>query len=379
MEKAPIYLDHNATTPCLPQVVEAMTEHLAGEGFGNPSSNHPYGKRAKAAVEKARAQVAGLIGADPSEIVFTSGGTEANNLAIRGVLRRSLRNDLVTSTFEHPATAVPADRLQAAGHQVRRVDVGGGGLVITDAFEASLDDQVGVVSVIAAHNEVGTLQDLALLARLTHRAGAFFHADAAQWVGKVPIDVKALDVDLLSIAGHKLYAPKGVGALYIKKGVELDPILLGAGQERGIRPGTENVASIVGLGQAAALAFQHLPESMDAMARRRDRLYALMEKGVPGLRLFGHPDRRLPNTLNVGFPGVKGSDVLGHCPRVAASTGSACHDGADSPSASLLAMGVEPEVAMGTVRLSLGRGTDDGDVEEAAAALIQAYEKTLAS
>jgi len=371
-ETEPIYLDHNATTPLLPEVLEAMLPFLTTH-HGNPSSSHAPGKRARSAVDAAREEVAALIGALPAEVVFTSGGTEANNLAILGVAAAAARRAVVTTVVEHPATAEPCAWLNREGWRVDRLQVDGDCLVSLDEAAALLDDGPALLTVILAQNETGTLQPVRELAEIARARGAVTHADAAQALGKVPLRVDELGIDLLSIAGHKMYAPKGVGALYVRRGVRLGPVLRGAGQEQGRRPGTENVASIVGLGAACRRAGADLEAEAARQARERDRLWERLRAAIPGLRRNGHPRRVLPNTLNISFPGVGGSSVLAATPRVAATTGSACHEEDPSPSEVLLAMGLEPAIALGSVRLSLGRGSTSAVVDAAAAALIEGY------
>ena len=374
----PVYLDHNATTPLLPEVVDAMLPFLS-EHFGNPSSEHVYGQRARAAVDAARAEVAALIGARADEIVLTSGGTEANNLAIAGAARASQRRGIVTSSIEHPATAAPCRRLEGEGFAVERVRVGADGRVVLDEARARIGEQTALVSVMHSNNETGILQPIEELARAARKSGALMHTDAAQSAGKVALDVAELGVDLLSIAGHKLYAPKGVGALYVRRGIRIEPVLLGAGHERGLRPGTENVASIVGLGKACAIARASLVEERARLTALRDRLWALLAEHVPGAELNGGESERLPNTLSVRFPGVSGRAVLARAPEIAAATGSACHEGGESASAVLLAMGIPERAALGTMRLTLGRGTRADDVERAARALANAFAQAARS
>jgi cysteine desulfurase len=369
----PIYLDHNATTPIHPSVVEAMLPYLR-EHFGNPSSSHVYGQRAKQAVTRAREQVAELLACHPDEIVFTSGGTEANNLAIRGLLDLTpARRHVVTSTVEHPATARPCELLERQGIEVTRLPVDGTGRVRVEMARAFVRGDTALVTVMLAQNETGTLLPIAELAALAHERGAHIHTDAAQAVGKVPTRVGDLDVDLLSVAGHKLYAPKGVGALYVRRGVKLAPVILGAGHEHGLRPGTENVASIVGLGAACELAVKDLAVESERQRGLRDKLWRTLRKAIPGLVLNGHPTERLPNTLNVSFPGTSGSAVLAETPAVAASTGSACHEGGETASAVLTAMGIDGTEALGAVRLSLGRTTSPEGIEQAARALARTW------
>ena len=374
MTTDPIYLDHNATTPLLPEVVDAMLPYLRTH-FGNPSSGHPYGLRAKTAVERARDQVAAFLGCDPDEVVFTSGGTEANNLAVRGVMEASPgRTQLVTTTIEHPATARPASWLEAHGRKVVRLGVDTEGRARLDEARAVIDRNTALVTVMHSNNETGVLQPVAELTSLAHDMGAVVHTDAAQSLGKVPVRVRELGVDLLSVAGHKLYAPKGVGALYVRRGTALAPFALGASHERGVRPGTENVASLVGLGVACERVGRDLEATAARVKALRDLLWARLAV-VPGLALNGHRELRLPNTLNVRFPGVSGTAVLEGAPEVAASTGSACHEGGESASAVILAMGVPPEDALGSVRLTLGRGTTQEDVVRAAEALTSSWSR----
>jgi cysteine desulfurase len=369
-----IYLDHNATTPVDPDVLEAMLPYLR-DGFGNPSSRHAHGARARAAVERARGEVAALIGAAPDEMVFTSGGTEANNLAIAGVARAAPpgRRALVTSVVEHPATEAPVARLEREGWLVHRTSVDERGVVRVAEAVRHIDEETALVTVLHSQNETGVLEPVAALAAAARAAGALAHTDAAQSCGKVAVDVAALGVDLLSIAGHKLYAPKGVGALYVRRGTALEPLLCGAGQERGLRPGTENVASVVGLGRACAIARERLGAEAERQAGLRERLWELLRAAVPGLAENGAGADRLPGTLSVRFPRVTGSALLAAAPEIEAATGSACHAGGEEASAVLRAMGLAPVDALGTVRLSLGRTTGPDDVDRAAQALSRAW------
>lgn len=374
MTERPIYLDHNGTTPLLPEVVDAMLPYLR-DHFGNPSSGHAYGVRARDAVERARAQVARLIGADPDEVVFTSGGTEANNLAVRGATAaRSDRSHVVTSAIEHPATTEPCRLLSRRGWEVTWAGVDDTGTVRTTDVAAAVRQDTALVTLMHANNETGTVQPIADLAHTAHTVGALAHTDAAQSAGKIPVRVDELGVDLLSIAGHKLYAPKGIGVLYVRTGTRVEPLLRGGGHEGGLRPGTENVASIVGLGVACEIARNGLAEEAERMRRLRELLWSRLAEAIPGLTVNGHPRHRLPNTLNVRFPHAHGSEVLASAPEVAASTGSACHEGGDErPSGVLTAMGIDPQEALGSVRLSLGRETTEEDVLAAAAALTRAW------
>lgn len=376
----PVYLDYNATTPVDPLVLEAMLPWLK-EGFGNPSSDHVFGRAAKAAVDQARAEVAALIGAHPEEIVFTGCATEANNLALLGAARAAHpgeRKFLVTSAIEHPSVLQPLRHLAREGWSVTELPVDVAGRVRLDHAASVITPEVALVSVMRANNETGSLQAVRALAGLAHAAGALMHVDAAQAVGKVSVDVNVLGADLLTLAGHKFYAPKGVGALYVRTGAAIEPIQYGAGHEHGLRPGTENVPHIVALGEAARLARTTLVQEAARMTALRDRLHGRLTAAIPGLQLNGHPTERLPNTLNVSFPAVAGWQVLAAAPSVAASTGSACHAGNHAVSGVLAAMGLTREAAAGAVRLSLGRFTTESEIDRAAAVLISAW-KSLAT
>jgi cysteine desulfurase len=374
----PIYLDYNATTPVAPEVLDAMLPFLREE-YGNPSSTHAYGRRAHEAVERARTQVAALIGASAGEIVFTASGTEATNLALRGaVLANIHRRHVVTSVFEHPATAETCAWLERQGMRVSRASVGRDGRVAPETVERLLDSDTLIVTVMHANNELGTIQPIAEIGARAHAIGALMHTDAAQTGGKIAVDVDALQVDLLTIAGHKLYAPKGIGALYVREGTALEAILTGAGHERGVRPGTENVAGIVGLGKACELAECHMVGEHVRLRGLREHLFAKLRVHVPNIVLHGHPYERLPNTLFLTFPGVTGDQLLKAVPQVAASTGSACHSASDAPCASLLAIGLPPEEAVGPVRLSLGHGTTVEETELAAELLSATWGRLVA-
>lgn len=373
MREDTIYLDYNATTPLLPEVVDAMIPFLR-DHFGNPSSAHALGRAAHDAVERAREQVAALIECDPDEVVFTSGGTESNNLAIRGVAEALPdRRHVLTSVVEHPAVAGPCSWLERQGWRVTRAGVDEGGRVRAHDVAASLGRDTALVTVMHANNETGVLQPIAEIAAAARAVGAITHTDAAQSVGKVLVHVGGLGVDLLSLAGHKLYAPKGVGALYVRRGTPLRPFALGAGHERGLRPGTENVASIVGLGVACERSRVDQGAESDRVRALRDLLWNSLRAPIPGLALNGHSAERLPNTLSVRFPGVSGSAILAAAPDLAASTGSACHAGEEQAPHVIVAMGVPPREALGTVRLTLGRGSTEQDVRRAATALADAW------
>ena len=370
----PVYLDYNATTPVDPAVFAAMRPYLEQE-FGNPSSGHAYGQTAREAVDHARRQVSELLGAEPDEIVFTGGGSEADNLAICGVAfaRRDRGRHIVTTAVEHPAVLHTCRYLERRhGFTLTVVPVDATGRVDPAAVGRALRDDTVLVSVMHAQNEVGTVQPVAEIAAAARGRGVAFHTDAAQSVGKIPVRVHDLAVDLLAVAGHKVYAPKGVGALFVRGGLKLESVIHGAGHEGGRRAGTENVAGIVGLGKACALAHEHLEEERRRLQGLRDELWRRLVAAIPGLRLHGDPERRLPNTLNVGVPGVAGEDLLAAAPGIAASTGSACHAGRTEPSGVLLAMGLAKDEALTAVRLSLGRFTTEADVRQAADLLIAA-------
>lgn len=369
-----VYLDYNASTPIAPQVAAAMRPYLT-EHYGNPSSLHWAGAPAKQAVEVARGQVAALLDCSAGEIVFTSGGTESNNHAIKGVYFASQKpgKHIITTRIEHPATIQPCRFLEKLGAEVTYLPVDSTGMVNPDDVRAAVTDRTILVTVMHANNEVGTIQPIAEIARITRDRGILFHTDAAQSVGKISTTVDELGVDLLSVAGHKVYGPKGVGALYIRNGLRLEPCLHGAGHESGRRAGTENVLLNVGLGAACELAEHWV--GMPAVRELRDHFWRILREAFgEGVVLNGHPDLRLPNTLNVSFVGRVGSDILSRLEGVAASTGSACHAGTVTLSPVLEAMRVSPDVGLGAVRFSLGRTTTSGDIEYVAECVKQAVE-----
>ncbi len=370
-----IYLDYNATTPLAPEVIAAMTPFLT-EAYGNPSSLHWAGTPARDAVEIARCQVAALLRCDATEVAFTSGGTEANNFAIKGIFfrRRSFHPapHVVISQIEHPAVLEPCRFLERHGAEITRLRVDRFGRVDPDDVTRAIRPGTLLVSVMHANNEVGTIQPIEEIGRICREHGVPLHTDAAQTVGKIAVDVESLGVDLLSVAGHKLYAPKGVGALYVREGIELEPLLHGGGHEAGRRAGTENVIQIVALGAACHIAQRWIEDAR--MRTVRDHFWQrLQERLGDRVVLNGHCDLRLPNTLNVSFRGLRGCDVLAAMPNVAASTGSACHAGSMVLSPILQAMGVTEDIGHGAVRFSLGRTTRiaevDGVVEQLTAVL----------
>lgn len=371
-----VYLDYNATTPHAPEVVAAMRPFLE-EHFGNPSSAHGYGAITRAAVAQARSQVAGLLSSKPDEIVFTSGGTESNNYAIRGAaLARAERGrHIITSQIEHPAVTEVCRRLEAEGFQVTWLPVDGDGLVRVADLEAAIRPDTILITLMHANNEVGTIQPIQAVGEIARRRGIIFHTDAAQSAGKIPTDVHELGVDLLTIAGHKLYAPKGVGALYIRDGIALPPLMQGAGQEQGRRPGTENVLEIIGLGQACEVAGRDLAKNMARMRESRDELERGLRESIADVRVNGHPERRLPNTLSVSIRGVNANELLAAIePNVAASAGAACHSGEVRISHVLRAMGVPEDWARGTLRLSTGRNTTPEEVRAAVSVIAGAVQ-----
>jgi cysteine desulfurase len=360
---ATIYLDHNASTPIDPAVAAAMRPYL-DEAFGNPSSGHWASTPAKAALEKAREQVGTLLGCAPDEIVFTSGGSEANNLAIKGTFfaLRHKGEHIVTTEVEHPATLAPCRFLERLGAAVTYLPVDSTGRVDPEDVRRAITPRIILISVMHANNEIGTIQPVEEIGAIAREHGIRFHTDAAQSVGKIETKVDTLGVDLLTIAGHKLYAPKGVGALYVRRGVTLEPLIHGAGHEHGLRAGTESALLAVGLGAACVLAADLEP--MIRIRALRDRLWdALRDRFGERIVLNGHPQHRLPNTLNVSFVGMIGADVLADLDGVAASTGSACHAGSVELSPVLAAMGVPKRVGMGAVRFSLGRTTTEAEID----------------
>ena len=374
LQAGPIYLDYNATTPVDPAVLEAMLPYLSTH-FGNPSSSHYYAHATRLAMDEARAQVGQLLGCDSSEIVFTSGGSESDVLAIRGVALayRSRGNHIITQVTEHPAVLNVCRALaQFYGFRITYVPVDSLGRVSPADVEAAIDPQTILITIMHANNETGTVQPIAEIARIAHQHDILFHTDAAQSVGKIATNVANLGVDLLTVAGHKLYAPKGIGALYVKQGLRLEPALYGGGQESGRRAGTENIAFMVGLGRAAFLAYAQLSSSQPRLQLLRDQLHRRLEQLLPQrVHLNGHPVERLPNTLNVSIDDVIGEEILAATPEIASSTGSACHEGSTDPSPVLTAMGLSRERALAALRLTLGLWSSEEEVERAAALIAQ--------
>ena len=374
LDGGPIYLDYNATTPIDPAVVAAMQPYLDTR-FGNPSSGHPYAIEPAEALDAARRRVAALIGADPTGIVFTGSGSEADNLAIRGtVLAAAGRRHVITQATEHPAVLAACHALHRLHDiEVTVLPVDRDGLIDPQDLEAALTPHTALVSIMVANNETGTIQPIAELAAIAHAHDVPFHTDAAQAAGKIPVDITALGVDLLTIAGHKMYAPKGIAALYVRPSLHLEPLVYGGGQEHGRRAGTENVAYAVALGAAADIARTDLESTQQRLTSLRDRLHHELDDALPGLvRLNGHPHRRLPNTLNLSIENTDGNDLLAAIPELAASTGSDCHTGAAQPSPVLSAMGQDARQALAAIRLSLGRWTATADIDRAATLIAAA-------
>ncbi|MCP5235814.1 MAG: cysteine desulfurase NifS [Zoogloeaceae bacterium] len=362
----PIYLDNNATTQCDPRVIDAMMPYFI-EQFGNPSSMHSFGNKVGLAVKKARAQVQTLIGAEhDSEVIFTSCGTESDSTAILSALRaQPERKEIITSTVEHPAVLSLAEHLEKEGYTVHRIGVDGQGRIDLDAYRAKLSPNVAIASFMWANNETGTIFPVEQMAEMAHEAGVMFHTDAVQAVGKLPIDLRNTHIDMLSLSGHKLHAPKGIGVLYLKRATRFRPLLRGGHQERGRRAGTENVPAIVGLGVAAELALEHMAFENTTVKRMRDQLQDGILAQVPNAFATGDVDNRLPNTANIAFEYIEGEAILLLLNKegIAASSGSACTSGSLEPSHVMRAMGIPYTAAHGTVRFSLSRHTRDCEIE----------------
>ena len=371
-------MDHSATTPVAPEVLEAMLPYFR-ERFGNPSSLHSFGLEARTALEESREKVARLLGADPEEIIFTSGGTESDNLALKGIAykNRSEGRHIVTTSIEHPAVLEVSRELERQGFQVTYVAVDHDGLVDLSALEGALRKDTILISVMHANNEIGTIQPLEKIGQMAEERDIYFHTDAVQTAGKIPVKVKDLGTDLLSLSAHKLYGPKGIGALYVRKGSRIQSITEGGGHERGMRSGTENVAGIVGLGRAADLAREIMHEEMERLTRLRDSLAELVLGRVDKAWINGSMTRRLPSNLNFGFEYVEGESLLLYLDSkgIAVSTGSACSSHKLEPSHVLLALGLKPEQCHGSLRLTLGRSNSKDDVDYVAECIAEAVER----
>jgi cysteine desulfurase len=359
-----IYLDYNATTPIDPLVSSAMIPYIT-DHFGNPSSGHLYGNKAHDAVETSRHRIAELINCEPSEIIFTSGGTEANNYALKGVVGayKSKGNHIITSSVEHPAITEVCKYLETQGCKITYLPVDKYGMINPGDVESAITTETILITIMHANNEVGTIQPVSKISAIAHKHGVLFHSDCAQSIGKIPVTTSDLGVDLLSMAGHKLYAPKGVGALFVKQGLNLEKQIHGANHERGLRAGTENVIEIVGLGKACQLISQHLPTYIKTMKTMLDRLETgLRNSGLP-IEIHGHPDFKLPNTCSVGFKNIEADELLLHLTNIAASAGAACHTDNVELSSVLSSMHIPWEYAMGTIRLSVGRCTTTQEID----------------
>ncbi len=364
-----IYLDHSATTPVDERVVVAMNEFML-EKFGNPSSVHSFGREARQAVEQARVQVATLIGADPQDIYFTSGGTEADNLALFGscVQKGVAGNHVITTQIEHPAILNAATELERVGFRVTRLTPDTDGMVHPEAVAEAMEDATILVSVMHVNNEVGTVNDIETIGRVVHERGALFHTDAVQSFGKIPIDVRRMDVDMLSLSGHKIYGPKGIGALFVRRGLGLHPRQFGGHQESGLRAGTENLPGIIGLGTASAICGEEMDFEAAKLIEMREELYNYLTESLDDVSMNGHPTKRLPGNLSLSFAGVEGEALLMglDLEGIAVSSGSACSSGSTQPSHVLTAIGLSDEQAHSTIRISLGRGNTLRDVRYSA-------------
>ena len=376
VSEQPIYLDYNATTPIAPEVLDAMLPVLR-DGFGNPSSSHAYGDAARAWVGRAREQVAGLLGCSPGEVIFTSGGTESNNAALIGIAEatREKGQHLVTSVIEHPAVAATCGYLEGRGWEVTRIGVDHNGRIRLEELARAVRPETTLISIMHANNETGVLQPIEEVRESIAPLGVILHTDAAQSVGKVDCRVDRLGVDALSLAGHKLYAPKGVGALYLRRGTPCERYLHGAGHETGRRAGTENVAQIVGLGRACELAAQEGTTREQHLSHLRDRIEARLRAGFSDLVVHGAGAPRLPNTLYAAIPRTSAIELLDAVPGIAAAAGSACDAGKAHVSATLRAMGIDESIALATLRLTVGRPTTEDEIERASHLLVEAAQR----
>jgi cysteine desulfurase NifS len=374
----PIYLDYNATTPIDKEVADAMLPFLSTH-FGNPSSTHSYGIKARQAVTKARRQIANFINCNPDEIIFTSGGTESNNYAIKGaaLANRNKGNHIITSRIEHPAVIEVCQYLEKHDFEVTYLEVDGNGRIAMEDVANALRSSTILISVMHANNEVGTIQPIKEIGEIARKKQVLFHTDAAQSLGKIKADVQELQVDLLSVAGHKIYAPKGVGALYIRKGTMLEKLIHGADHEMNLRAGTENVLEVVGLGKACEIAGTSFEENTKHMLKMRDSLEQGVLKHIPEAMVNGHATERLPNTASISFPKIEANTMLSKMQEVAASAGAACHTGSIDISSVLKAMRIPEEVAMGTIRFSTGKYTTQQEIKEAVARIIRIVNKRV--
>jgi cysteine desulfurase NifS len=373
-----IYLDYNATTPIDKEVAQAMLPYLT-DYFGNPSSSHSFGTETKKAIENARKQVAALLNCKPNEIIFTSGGTESNNYAIKGYAfaNEHRGNHIITTTIEHPAVTEVCKYLTKKGFEISYIPVNEFGVVDIKKLEAAITPKTILITVMHANNEIGTIQPISEIARIANNSNITFHTDAAQSVGKYSTDVLQLGVDMLSIAGHKLYAPKGIGALYIRDGIVLEKLIHGADHEQNKRAGTENVLEIVGLGKACEIAQRDMEKNLKHLKKMRDLLHTNLLNKTPEIKLNGHPELRLPNTLNISFPGIEANTLLNQIELkgIAASAGAACHTGSVKASQVLQAIKLNTKFAMGTIRFSVGKYTTEEEINKASKIIIEAVNK----
>lgn len=377
----PVYLDFNATTPVHPAVVDAMMPYFT-QFYGNPASNHSYGFKLRKAIETGREELSSLIDCEPDEIVLTSCGSESNNLAIKGTAYAmdNRGKQIIVSAVDHPAVRNATNFLERQGFTITVIPVDSNGLVDPNAIREAITDRTILISVILAQNEIGSIQPVREIAAIGRERGVTVHTDAAQAVGKAPVSVKELGVDLMTMAGNKFYGPKGVGALFVRRGVRLEALIHGAGHQGGLRSGTENAAFAVAIGKAASIAATRLEHYKSKVKRLRDLLHQQIEQRVPDALLNGHPELRLPNTLNLSFPGIDSTELLSEISdSVACSTGSGCHSGRSEPSEILLALGREPQIASAALRLSLGAETTEADVITAAAAITNGVHRLHAS
>ena len=379
MVNEPIYLDYNATTPVDKNVAEAMLPYLYGK-FGNPSSSHFFGVQAKKAINKARAQISTLLGCDGSEIIFMSGGTESNNLAIKGAAyaNQSKGNHIITSAIEHPAVLRVCDFLEKKGFSVTKLPVDSNGTINPEDVEAAICSQTILISIMHANNEIGTIEPIEEISRIAHSHNIVLHTDAAQSIGKIPVRVDDLGVDLLSLAGHKIYAPKGVGVLYIRNGIEIEKIMHGADHEMNMRAGTENVLEIVGLGMACELIEKNLSEYSVHYKITRDMFEQKIIQSLPWVKINGDKKDRLPNTSNISFKKIQADRILIELSSVAASAGAACHSEKVKISHVLNAMRIPEDIAMGTIRFSTGRSTTENEIEKSASEVVKVIRNLLA-
>jgi cysteine desulfurase len=369
----PIYLDYNASTPVDPRVLDEMLPYLKNK-YGNPSSSHPYGVALKAGIEQAREQVAALLGCKASEIIFTSGATESNNMVIKGIAKAAGKGKhFITSQIEHPAVLEPCRNLERFGYTVTYLPVDTYGMVDPADLEKAITPKTALVTIMHSNNEVGTIQDIKALSRIASARNVLFHTDAAQSVGKVRVDVDDLGIDFLTVAGHKFYAPKGIGALYIKNGRTLLPMMHGAGHERGLRPGTENAAFIVGMGAACVVASEVMDTEVPRQIKLGQRLFEGLKRVGLKVHLNGHPEKKLPNTWNISFEGFDSIAVMEALTGIAVSPGAACHGSTVNASHVLVAMGTDPALARGAIRFSLGRETTEAEID----IVVEALKKNL--